>query len=274
MLVDGALCNALLDTGSQVTSLTSDFVASALPDVVIQPLDELVTIRGAGGNILPYDGFIEVDIKLDPDDVNTANTVLVLVIGGEPYRADVPLVIGTNLMDYCMPTMERLQDKSAAWKLAHTSMSRHADGVLGMIRTTKSEVVPPQSRKVLTGLMRTSSRLPSAALLAMMEAVPDQNLPGGLLVTPTLMEFHDVHVSTYRLKVEVQNLLTQPVTVPPRATLCNLNQVTVEQPKEETACSDSPLLSMFKWPDNQEHAQTLKDFVMHWSDVFSVNDLD
>ena len=94
------------------------------------------------------------------------------------------------------------------------------------------------------------------------------------MVTPSVMDFHDAHVSTYRFKVEVQNLTQRPVTIPAHVTLCALNHVTVDHTEHSMLAADISLLQKFNLPDNEEHAQCLREVISRWSDVFSLDDLD
>ena len=96
--VSGVPCKALIDTGSQITSLSQDFVGKHLPDIDIRPLSDLIKITGAGGNVLPFKGFIEVDLCLNPDLPEQVQPSLVLVSTGLQYNDQVPLIIGTNVL--------------------------------------------------------------------------------------------------------------------------------------------------------------------------------
>lgn len=50
VLIDGQVCNYLLDTGSQVTTVTT-------------VLNELLEVEAANGQTVPNSGFIEVDMN-------------------------------------------------------------------------------------------------------------------------------------------------------------------------------------------------------------------
>ena len=61
--ISGVLATSLLDTGSQVTTITEEFV-SRLPKLSLQsPRPSDVSISGAGGQAVPHRGVIVVDIE-------------------------------------------------------------------------------------------------------------------------------------------------------------------------------------------------------------------
>ena len=109
ILIEAVPCLALIDTGSQVTTVSRDFYNQHLSSLVpLQPLTEILTVTGAGGNVLPYDGYVQLDLVLDPDDPHETYTVLALVLPGPSFCENVPVIIGTNFM---VPYLEQLQQK-------------------------------------------------------------------------------------------------------------------------------------------------------------------
>ena len=245
---------------------------------MVSPLQELLTVTAAGGTVLPYDGFVELNLSINPTSPSSMYPVLALVLPGEPYSSDVPMVIGTNVIQrYLDDHQDQDIELSPAWIMALSSMKKKspANGVIGAIKTTQSETIPPRCRMIVRGLMRSSYAPSSQNTYAMMEATPYHALPGGLLVTPTVMEFHDAHVSTYRISVELQNLSTRPVMIPAKAVLCDLHRVSVESEEEPLIkTSDPAVLNKFDWPEDRQHAQLLKELLSKWSDAFCAHDLD
>ncbi|KAJ8046793.1 Paraneoplastic antigen Ma1 [Holothuria leucospilota] len=97
VMLDGIECQALLDTGSQVTCVSSDFYRSRLTHRELMPLHDL-GVTGAGGQDVPYLGYIQVDLTPSATDAGTEKTVmtLALVLPGSSALQQVPLLIGTN----------------------------------------------------------------------------------------------------------------------------------------------------------------------------------
>lgn len=61
--VDGKQCKALLDTGSQVTSISESFFKQHLSGRVIQSVDKLLKVVGVTGREVPFLGYISVNLK-------------------------------------------------------------------------------------------------------------------------------------------------------------------------------------------------------------------
>ena len=96
-------CTALIDTGSQVTTLSETFWKLHLVDCPIQPLGDIIEVEGAGGCKVPFLGYIEVSISF-PQNVNgTSETMdaVVLVVPDTAFNLKTPLLIGTNLIRRC-----------------------------------------------------------------------------------------------------------------------------------------------------------------------------
>lgn len=58
--VFGKDCHCLLDTGSQVTTVAQSFYNNCLCDQPIHPIDQLLAVEGANGQLVPYLGYVEV----------------------------------------------------------------------------------------------------------------------------------------------------------------------------------------------------------------------
>lgn len=98
VLIDGQASTCILDTGSQVTTVSQSFYESNLSKFDIHPLNELLEIEAANGQTVPYSGFIEVDITFPKDCFGSEITVspLVLVV---PNIQSNALLNGTNTLD-------------------------------------------------------------------------------------------------------------------------------------------------------------------------------
>lgn len=100
--VDGHRCTALLDTGSQVTSISESFFTKNLSDRSIQPVDQLLTVVGAGGQNVPFLGYIEVELRFSKEESGVENgyKTFALVVPDTGYNRRVPLVVGTNVTQH------------------------------------------------------------------------------------------------------------------------------------------------------------------------------
>ena len=98
-IVNSKPCKCLIDTGSQVTTLSMSFYKSKLQNVKLHDLDESLRIEAANGQPIPYAGYIEVDIELPGSLPGDAKMVApILIVNDTPYNKRVPLIIGTNVI--------------------------------------------------------------------------------------------------------------------------------------------------------------------------------
>ena len=62
VLVDGQNAIALIDSGAHVSSITSGF--SDLLALEVHPLGRLLELEGTGGSVIPYLGYLEVNLQI------------------------------------------------------------------------------------------------------------------------------------------------------------------------------------------------------------------
>lgn len=95
--INGQLCDALLDSGSQITIIFETWYKHHLPDVPIQPVSGLA-IWGLSDASYPYLGYVVVDMEF-PEKVTGANetlTVLALICPSPQSPEKTPVILGTN----------------------------------------------------------------------------------------------------------------------------------------------------------------------------------
>ena len=80
LIINGIPCQGLVDTGSQVTTISEYFVKQYLPDVEVFPLNDLIQVTGAADTVVPYHGFVEVDITIPNGESGLQQNYNVLVL--------------------------------------------------------------------------------------------------------------------------------------------------------------------------------------------------
>ncbi len=95
--LNGHVCHALLDTGSQVTIVFDSWFSRNLPDMPIHPLTGL-SIWGLSSSSYPYKGYIVVDVTFPASvtGVKSHCPFLALVCPDPQGPPQVPVIIGTN----------------------------------------------------------------------------------------------------------------------------------------------------------------------------------
>lgn len=80
--IKGINFHCLLDTGSQVTTISHFFYNTHLSDHKIKPINDLLEIEGANGQRVPYIGYVELCLTFPPEftgeemDINTLALVV------------------------------------------------------------------------------------------------------------------------------------------------------------------------------------------------------
>jgi transposase InsO family protein len=289
VVLNGKFCLALVDSGADISTVPESFV----PASELQSLDVDLTVNVAGNTRLKYIGMAEVDINLRPNmsDSMHSMTILALVVPDMYCDCKVPVVLGTKLIREYSSCHQQLEangfvDRSLpkAWKLAFSAlqMADSGNGVIGTVKSTKDEVFPPETRKIIHGICRMNRHTSSIRgnQLALTEVVPEYSLPGGLLVTSCLVSVEHPSTSMCRIKVEIQNHSGKELVIPAKTRVCNLHQVQLVTNTDEdlggSECqvnADPDFLNMFQIPDSSD-GRSLKKLLLKWRDAFSLHDLD
>lgn len=66
--IETVQCQAIVNSGSQVTTISKSFHDAYLSSLPIQPLRDILEVEGAGGQNVPYLGYVEVNIQF-PENI-------------------------------------------------------------------------------------------------------------------------------------------------------------------------------------------------------------
>ena len=98
--INGIPTDALLDTGSQITYISSDWKEQNLPKLKLQPTERLLGIsdlelQAVNGTTVPYVGWVETSFAFGEESSGRKLSVPVLVVNQELERP----VIGYNVIE-------------------------------------------------------------------------------------------------------------------------------------------------------------------------------
>ena len=93
--MNGNQCLALIDSGSQITSMSEKFYKTHLLHIPITNCDGLIRIEGAGGDAIPYLGYVTVSVSIEGFKSIDAP---ILIVRNTAYNASVPIIVGTNIL--------------------------------------------------------------------------------------------------------------------------------------------------------------------------------
>ncbi|XP_057200295.1 retrovirus-related Pol polyprotein from transposon 297 [Triplophysa rosa] len=122
--VNGKACKALIDSGSQITSITHNYWQSH-PALLKQKLrSSTIPIEGAAGQSIPYRGVLHIDLKVLGKEFKAVPT---FVVPDSDYRSSVPLLVGTNVIRasrihlqaaYGSQFLHQVKEKHPEWYMA------------------------------------------------------------------------------------------------------------------------------------------------------------
>ena len=99
--INGKGTHALIDSGSQITTLSDDLYDSLTPKPTIYPITDFdLKIEGAGGQSIPYIGCIECSKGVSFFDYKEI-TISALVVPTTQYGLKVFVVVGSNAIREC-----------------------------------------------------------------------------------------------------------------------------------------------------------------------------
>ena len=187
-------------------------------DLPVQPLDNVLSLEGAGGHKVPYLGLVEVAIQ-SPEISIGEFSVLMLVVPDTEYHKRVLVLLGTNILR-CLTNADIHLDR--IWRdvlYAFTKQQAVQGKVdsLGDLRTSKPVTVPANGHVIIYGRAQTPAVCQKMTVC--MEG--KSGLPKGVMVTPSV-NIVSPGRSKIRLPVDLVNHLSQPVTIPAKTRICEL----------------------------------------------------
>ncbi|KAK7489785.1 hypothetical protein BaRGS_00018967, partial [Batillaria attramentaria] len=234
--VNGHHTSALLDTGSMVSTISASLVAQL--ELPIQRVTDLITVRGIGGQSLPYVGYVQADVKLTETSDCVVPTLL-LVVKDTEYHSNVPVLLGTNFLQVVwnelhgdIPSSD--SKLSSAWRLALTAVTEHqtlrdAAQPLGQVLCDKAVTVPPGACVEVTG----SAKITAVGLQASVVVDGDSiSVPGGLVLLPLVLRAQP-GVKTLETKTKLFNPTCKPVTVPAHTAIASVQLADVIIPESD-----------------------------------------
>lgn len=136
-------CDAILDTGSQVTTISETFHSKYMSNLPVQPIHNLLEVEGAGGQGVPYLGYVEVHLTFPENVTGTEEqmSVLALIVPENQFNSKVPVLIGTNVLlelyqrgiSYDKSKFLRRSD-SFAVLLQHVARARESEAKACLVR--------------------------------------------------------------------------------------------------------------------------------------------
>ena len=147
--VEGKPCQALLDTGAMVSTLTLSLCQQLkLP---IHSLSQLVRVEGVGGHSLQYLGYVIA--KLEVSDLHQELEAMFLVVPDIVYNCTTPVLIGTNILQHVSGSSQLHPDIQYPWSSVFKCLSAQVTDSSLSGKTTKAYTIPAESGFFLDGIV-------------------------------------------------------------------------------------------------------------------------
>ena len=284
IVINGKETSGLVDTGSQITSVSESFYKSLdpVPELGdIKDFDIDLSVQGAAGNNLPYKGYIETQVSV-PFLSNRVLDVPILVVSDTDYNLQVPVIIGTNIIDRCKSACASnhvsVEEIPPVWQRGFDSLID--EGIPVKTTNSYSIRIGPNEVKTIHGIARKSGDFDTAIT----EHV-DTSLSGNLNICPRVVSLKSTG-TTVRVPVRVCNLSAYAVEIPPKSVFCTLNSVKVvdswtpasSQKSDEESTNDIDLEQLGVSIDTNnlspDQFQRVKQVLGSWSTIFSKGSTD
>lgn len=289
VFLEGVQCESIMDTGSQVTTVSECFHKNHLSHLPIHPIHALLEIEGAGGQQVPYLGYIEarVTFPLSVPGRKEELVVLALVVPECQFNSRTPLLIGTNvLLRLYEQVLEqdgpevvcKLFSRDFAVIFQHIAqihdLNNHAHPV--RLHGGNPITIPAKQKCCITGDVRLKRNSQTTFVL---EPNEHHRLPGGVFLEAALMDIP--FKSSCKVPVVLRNLSDHDVTLQPKciiAQICAAQQVTSLGPVKgdshhKKPDSDNLEFNLDDSPISEQWKDRIITKLRSIPEVFAVDDL-
>lgn len=291
--VNGHCCDALFNSGSQVTIIFDFWYQTYLPDVPIHPVSGLALWGlSESDSSYPYKGYVVIDIEY-PEKVAGANqtaTILALICP-EPRTADqTPVIVGTNA-SHIQQLVQQCKDNGIDVTQTLAIQACHQDNNPTSLNTATALEEEDDIGSVVwqgPGPLTLAPGSDSGAVckveykhkvnneILMVDSSPVAPLPAGVLLQPMVVPSKEVDVNHFRILIQNESLTE---TVIPEGTVVGhmylTGAVTPLSPSKAAATEfDASLINFGDSPVSEEWKQRLRQKLSTRSSVFSLHEWD
>ena len=274
---------ALLDTGSQISTITEECLDQLDPRPQLRSMDDFgIDIKAAGGHSIPYKGYVFVDVSAPFND-SVSQSIPILVVSLTEYNKTVPVIVGTNILERFQDVETDQSQIPDSWNTAFKAL---VSPLVGVVKTTNRVVLQPFESKTITGFARKTQDVESAV------TEPTGDGTSRVSVCPRVIALNKPGKSA-RIPVKVFNMSARPVTIPAKSPVCELKEVTVLRSADITVApgnknssqihqqsvapeidSISNKLDLEESCLTEEQKREAKEFLKHWQHIFTSGPLD
>ena len=268
---------ALLDSDSQISTITEECLKQLHPQPEIRSLDDFeLDIRSAGGHSVPYKGYTIVEVSV-PFIEGVSELIPMLIVSQTEYSKTVPIIAGTNIINFFHNINEKESQVPAGWRTAFRALD---NAQVGVVKTTHSVILQPLESKVVMGFARKTRDVESA--------VTEVAEKGSLKVTvcPRVVTLNKPGTSA---RVKLFNMSAKPVIIPAKSPISELKEVTVLRSADVAVTNSAGVHQETNTPKSEitshqidleesclteEQKKETREFLKGWQHIFSSGPLD
>lgn len=292
--IHGVVTSSLLDTGSQVSTITEQFFRQHLGG---EDNDMLATtgwlrLTAANGLDIPYIGYLELEIETMGLKIPDCGFLVVK----DPPNSETAVIIGMNIISRCRQLVHAEFDTvlggnlDSDWRSAFQQVQKCTVTRRSVAKLAGRDGAHIPSASVVTVMAKGLPKVQEGDSLRLLE-LGNLTLPRGLVVLPTLVE-----ASNNMVPVQVVNLSSEDVWLNPRTRLgvfspveclsdespvkvkfnrvsASTEHVSVDQPSASSAGTSS-VLDKLDIGGSGEQQEQLKAVLAKYVNVFAVDDDD
>lgn len=283
--IGSVITTALLDTGSCVRIVSKSFYESNFQNVELLPIDGILKLECADGNFMSYLGYIQAEVQSIGIPTDHVQDCILLVVPDTDYHNKVPVLLGTNVLAEFLKTCKQtlgenfLQNAAlhTCWCLAFRCMVirgrelKKYKNRLAIVRSAESKNITIPSNSTVTIQGVTSKELEYQPTCAMFTETEDSVIPGDFDITPAVITY--TYGKNGLVEVQISNVTTSTLIIPPRAILCELQPVSVDmtyQLSKSEEPSESVLNKVSVETDgiSETEKQSIYDLLQKHEDIF------
>ena len=224
-----------------MSAITQSFVKEL--QLEVKKLDKLLDIEGTGGSLVPYYGYIELQLKI-PQIKKFDLDVLMLVIDDSPYGARVPVQIGTLHIDMMLDLASEEEKRKlnhqseracVAQNLHMASLQAETSGketfklqeVKGSVHSTGTLKLKPFEVVTVSGVMKGPARESGFYKRVNVALEPIEEQKSGRSCLSSVPGCTYLKLGSNRVQVMLKNMSARMVTVHPEDRLDNFEAANV-----------------------------------------------
>ena len=237
MTLGGKEVNCLLDSGSQISTITETFYNTYLKMMSeLHDSSKWLKITAANNLPVPYIGYISTEVELCGKKIEDVG---ILVVKDSGRKVETPGVVGCNILQklqekFSHREFQEYPELQMVFSSMHTAKQQEMFATestralkqkpLGYVKLAETVTVPPFTAMTVKGTARNMQQ----RCAVLVEQTNTVSLPEGMMVSPCYTELKNGSTS-----LQIRNYTGMPVTLQRRGRIAEMHAAEVCQPEAD-----------------------------------------